>query len=107
MILFRFIILSVLLFASANADLHEVFASFNKAFKSNIDFLTTLSCSVIEAPLKLLSPFLGSSSTPLLPLFDGQSQGGNLEEQLKLLQSFLGNTANQMGTEESDKQKLN
>ena len=88
MILLRFVIVSALLFASANAVLDQIFNSLMNAVKDNVNFWSTLARTVIEAPLKILP---SSSQSPAL--LDGQSEDGNIEDEIKNLKSFLAFTA--------------
>ena len=92
MILFRFFIVSALLFACANAELDKLIEVLINAVKDNLNFWTILGASAPAVPSKFLLSIPGSSPINSKPLVDGQSQGSNLEEQLNLLQSFRGMT---------------
>ena len=105
MILFRFLIVSALLYASANATLGEVFDTFSTAVKSNLKFLSALSSTMISAPLKLLSPLIALSPIQIPPIFGGQHLADNMEEQLKQLQALLESTAEEMGTQDVQQQQ--
>ena len=102
MILFRFLIVSALLFACANAELDRLIEALINVVKDNVNFFAALGTSAIALPSKVLLSVLGSNPTTSKSVSTSKSVGvrQSLEDQIQLLQSVLGGAHNQMRTQD-------